>query len=777
MSEIQKHDNVRHEQRDSIFKRASALHQVGDLTGADRLYRQVLSIDDAYIPALQMLAVIHEQMGNLAAVLEFIDKIILLRPDYAEAFFSRGIVQKNLSRFADAVDSYDSAIRLNPGYVEAFIDRGSTLRELGRHAEALDSYSEAIRLRPESAEAFFNRGNILQELGRFEEALASYETAIRLKPAHAEAHNNRGNTLAKMLRWEESLPSYDRAIALKPNYAEAFFNRGTILEKLGRLEPALESLNKAIGVRQDVAEVFYNRGVVLERLNLLEDALASYERSIAINPEFAEAFYNRGVVLQELRRMAESIASFERASSIKPHLDMLTGLLLFTRMRVCDWRGYDERMRDYLASVNKGDLTSPWCCLSLIGDPALHHEVARRFAETKYPASLIRGVRPPHQPGDRIRIGYYSADFYSHATMLLIAEMLKNHDRQRFEIFGFFFGPHANEAAQIRAATYFDQFIDVNSMSDMDVVALSRKLKVDIAVDLKGYTQYQRAGIFAARCAPIQVNYLGYPGSMGAQFIDYIIADKWVIPAQSRSYYTEKVVSLPQCYQPNGSRREVAARIFTRAELNLPERGFVFCCFNNNYKIHPDTFDCWMRILAAVDGSVMWLLADNPDVVENLQREARVRGINPVRLVFATRMSAAEHLSRHRAADLFLDTWPYGAHTTGSDSLWVGVPIITLAGRSFASRVGMSLLSSLGLEELVTESVAEYEALAVSLARDPVRLGMLKQRLLRARVSSPLFDGRRLVRELESAYMSMVDRLRLGLPPDVIEIQAHSVAD
>jgi predicted O-linked N-acetylglucosamine transferase (SPINDLY family) len=366
-------------------------------------------------------------------------------------------------------------------------------------------------------------------------------------------------------------------------------------------------------------------------------------------------------------------------------------------------------------------------------------------------------------------VGYFSADFHNHATGYLMAELFELHDKSKFELIGFSFGPIANDEMRQRLAKSFDQFIEVGKKSDVEIAKLSRDLNIDIAIDLKGFTQDSRTGIFAYRAAPIQVNYLGYPGTMGADYIDYIIADKTLIPLETQSYYSEKVAYLPDSYQVNDRKRSISGQQFTREELSLPENGFIFCCFNNNFKILPTTFACWMRILKAVEGSALWLFQDNHWAVDNLKKEASNHGIDASRLVFAERMPLSEHLARHNLADLFLDTLPYNAHTTCSDSLWAGLPVLTLMGHTFPGRVSASLLSALGLPELITKTQDEYEALAIELAKNPHNLAEIKFKLANNRFTFPLFGTPLFIKNLEAVYIKMHERYLEGLPPMILK--------
>lgn len=474
----------------------------------------------------------------------------------------------------------------------------------------------------------------------------------------------------------------------------------------------------------------------------------------------------------DLKRPAEAVLDYNEVLRLNPGHPFALGLRLHAQMSMCDWDRIEARTADVLVKVARGEKVTPsWPLLAFSSTPGLQRRAAEIWTkevanpETNRPDEL--GLVTP-QPGRKIRVGYFSSDYREHPVAFLFAGVIEAHDRQTFEVIGFSYGRNTGDAMRKRLEKAFDKFIDVADKPDREICALARQHNLDIAVDLVGYTTQSRPGIFALRAAPVQVNFLGYPGTMGASFMDYIIADTTVIPASSREYYSEKVVHMPGSYQANDRARHVAEKVFTRAELGLPEKGFVFCCFNNNFKITPSVFNSWMRIMTTVPDSVLWLLADNADVSINLRKEAVAHGVAAERLVFAPRVGPAEHLARHRAADLFLDTLPYTAHTTASDALWAGVPIVTCTAESFAARVAASLLKAVGLPELVTSSPNDYEALAIALARDPSRLAALKQKLTENRMTAPLFDTVSYTRALEAAFRQMQDRQATGLGPDHI---------
>ncbi len=660
---------------------------------------------------------------------------------------------------------------MNSPKIKALCDQAVALYQAGRFVEALANFERALKLAPNLVSAHANRGLVLREMRRLDEALASVDKAISLQPDYADAWNIRSAVLRDMKRLDEALASVDKVVALNPGSSQAWSNRGALLHDQGRLDDALISIDKAISLQPNHADAWNNRGVVLRDMKRLVEALASFDKAISLQPNRADAWNNRGGVLQLRKRLDEALASYGKAFALNPNYEFLFGRYLFAKMMVCDW----DRLEDYLSecaarirAARRSILPGP--LLGLLDDPALHQMAVRIYTDARCPRSLALGPIPMRAPSEKIRIGYYSADFHSHATAYLIAELLEAHDTTRFELYGFSFGPDHRDDTRQRVSAAFDHFLDVRGLSDRDIARLSRERSIDIAVDLKGHTLDSRPGIFAEGSAPIQVHYLGYPGSMGADYMGYVIADRTVIPPDAQNYYLEKIVRLPHSYQANDSKRKISGKIFTRQEAGLPASGFVFCCFNNNYKILPGTFDSWTRILKAVDGSVLWLLEDNPLAVKNLRKHAATRGLDANRLIFAGRLPLDEHLARHRLADLFLDTWPYNAHTTASDALWAGLPVLTRMGQSFASRVAASLLNTVGLPGLITGSEKDFEALAIALAKDPARLAGIRETLADNRTSTPLFDGKLTARHLEAGYEAMYARYQSGLPPDNIEI-------
>lgn len=702
--------------------------------------------------------------------------VLQAQPDSYEALNLLGIIKAQTRHFEEAADLLERAVATRPGDAAAHSNYGNVLCDLGRWRDALGLYQRALQLDPRYPEAHNNRGRALSALGELGAALASYDRLLGLQPDNADAHYNRGAMLQKLNRTEEALESYAQAVRLRPRFAEAYYNRGIALHRLQRFEEAIRNYDRALEIAPSFSAAASNRGMSLQELGRHDEALASYARALRDNPGLADAYNNQGHALTDLERPQEALQCYQRALQINPGLDWLYGAWFHTKLQLCDWAGLDAAFSRITAELAAGSkVTQPFTVLAFSDQLPLQRRAAEIFAHEGERVERPLPSLPGRKRTDTIHIGYYSADFYSHATTQLMAGLIDRHDRTRFTVSAFAFGRHAPDQVTRRLERSFDRFVEVRTRSDREVAEISRDLAIDIAIDLKGFTQDCRPGIFAHRAAPVQVSYLGYPGTMGARYIDYLIADRTVIPPEARQEYTEKVIYLPHSYQINDRERpEVQAR-FSRAELGLPQAGFVFCCLNSCYKINTTAFSGWMRILLAVPGSVLWLLTQSRAAAGNLRDEAERHGVSRDRLVFAPHLPPTEHLARYRAADLFLDTFPCGAHTTASDALWCGLPLVTRPGASFASRVAASLLKALDLPELIAADQGAYEALAILLATDTLRLGEIKSRLEQNRLTSPLFATALTTKHLEIAYQRIHDRYHAGLPPQDLQIAASQV--
>lgn len=764
--------------RISSHQMDALIHRGFSLAALDRSHEALTSFDRA-LEVSPNNAAIHSSRGSVLfrlgrcdEALASYDQALANDPGYAEALLNRGSILVALARHEDALASFDRALAGNPGNHVVLLKRCATLATLMRYDEALAGYDLALTREPTDIEALFGRGVALVALRRYSDAVASYDKALSIKRDFVEVHNNRGIALWHDQRVDEALASYDRALAIRPEYVDAHFNRAIALAFLNRHAEALAGYDAAIAFSPAYANAYINRGDVLTRLRRYDDALASYDRALEINPNLADALSNRAGIFRRMGLHERAAQDYSKLLELDAEFDYSSGNKLFSDMCGCNWKRNSADRKALFDSVRKGRPAAlPFQVAVMSEAGAEQLACARIYVSQKYPMSLKPlwgGERYRH---DRIRVAYLSADLQSHATAFLMAELFERHDKARFEISAWSFGPSVDDDMRARLRKSFEQFNDVREIGDFEVATMLRAREIDIAVDLKGFTDGCRPAIFAHRAVPIQVNYLGYPGTMGASFMDYIIGDRVVIPQEHDIFYAEQVVRLPDSYQVNDSKRLIAERTPSRAEANLPESGFVFCCFNNNYKITPEIFDTWMRLLKSVEGSVLWLLKDNTAASRNLRSEAEARGVGVNRLIFAERMPLPEHLARHRLADLFLDTLPCNAHTTASDALWAGLPVVTCRGNTFPGRVAASLLCAIGMQDLIAEDLVDYEALALALATKPKLLSEVKSRLSLNRTSYPLFDIDRFRRHIESAFVEMNERYRRGEPPQSFSVQ------
>jgi protein O-GlcNAc transferase len=707
-----------------LLQQAVQLHQAGRLAEAESIYQQLLTLAPGAYPVLHLMGLLRLQQARLPEALFFIEAALKVRPDAPETLTNYAVALSGAGRQEDALAALDSALIVQPGNTTLWSNRGAIKNKLDRNEEALTDLARAIALEPRNFEALNNRGLVLHALHRYPDALASFDAALAAAPDYIEARNNRGLALREMARDGEALADFDRVIAAQPRYAGAHVNRASMLWRMERLDEALES----------------------------------YDRALAIDPDLALALESRSNLLWTRKQaLAPAIADLEHALKIQPDLPYAQGSLLHLKMYAGDWRDFAAAKARLDADVRAGKpAAEPFVYQGLSESPADLLACATGYALRKFPTG------PPMAQGkvknrERIRIGYVSGEFRAQATMYLAAGLFEQHDRARFEIIGFDNGRDDQSPLRARVMAAFEKFIPIAALSDADAARRIAAEEVDILVNLNGYFGRHRMGVFAHRPAPIQVNYLGFPGTLGADYMDYIIADAVVAPLESQDFYHERIVTLPGSYQVNDDRRAPAG-VSTRAAHGLPDDAFVFCHFNYGYKITPDLFAAWMRLLKASDNSVLWLLAGDPLFAANLAAEAARQGVEARRLIFAPPLDRDAHLARLKLGDLFLDSRISNAHTTASDALWAGLPLLTCRGQNFAGRVAASLLTAIDLPELITENLADYESLALTLARDPALLKRYRQRLEENRRSAPLFDTARTTRAIEAAYEMMLAR-------------------
>jgi predicted O-linked N-acetylglucosamine transferase (SPINDLY family) len=660
----------------------------------------------------------------------------------------------------------------NADKVERLRTKATQLHAAGQLAEAEQLYRRILELRRDDLTTRYMIGVVKLQQGFAAEALALLEPLIAQAPANADIRTQCGLARQELGDLKQAMANFDLVLAQTPGNALTLLYRGNLLTEMKTYDRALSDYQRLLQIAPGYDEAWFRLGVALWRLERFEDALASYSRASDLNPGRFSAVFNQGTILLRLERYDEALAAFEAAGKLAPNHPYLLGSLISAVEGGCDFRRWHEIQSLAVAAVSDGRAAiAPLAFMPLSDNGMLRRRCSENFVASRVPRAerdIWNGERYNH---DRIRIAYLSGDFRQHATADLIAGLIERHDRARFEITAISFGSDDGSPMRARLIQAFDRFDDVRLQSDAEVARLLRDGQYDIAVDLKGHTDESRPGILAHRPCPVQVNYLGYPGTIGAPWLDYIIADADVLPLEHEAFYSEKIVHLPRCYQVNDRARPIA-QTPTRGGAGLPDSGFIFCCFNAAWKITPAMFDIWLRLLSAAPESLLWLLADNETAQSNLRAAAAAKGVDPARLIFAPKIPAPDHLARHRLADLFLDTLPYNAHTTASDALWAGLPLLTCLGGQFDGRVAASLLRAVGLDELIAHDLGAYEAMALALAQDAPRLADLRTRLAENRLTSPLFDTEGFCKDIEAAYSRMVEISRAGRKPESLVFPA-----
>ena len=782
------------------FDRAMALHEAGRLAEAEAICRQLVSAQSGSPGPLLLLGIIRAQSGDPNGALPLIARSLGIAPDVPIGHFWHGMVLAQLGRADEALRSYRRTTEMTPEFAEAHYNSGDLLLAMNRPAEALAAFERTVALRadlvqahcaradalirlnrqadaltelndvlardPGFAPALTMRSELLCELGRLAEALADCDRSLAIDASQVPAHINRGTTLFAMGRLPEAQQAFDRALALDPNAVKALGMRGVVHAELGRLTDSLADFERGVQLAPNVAAMHANLGNTLRLLGRYDRALVAFNRALALDPRFAKAYYGRAAVFHQSEQFEPALADCERVLALDPSVSLMASERLYFADLLCDWRDRAARIEDLARRIRQGETVGAWIVITALDDPELQLLAARREA---VPAAAATTTNRMTRHG-RLRIAYLSPDFRDHPVGYQLVELFERHDKTRFETYGICLRDGPECAIRTRISRAFEHFETLGSRSDAEIAELLKSLEIDIAIDLSGSAGHGRPKIFALRPAPIAVNYAGYPGTMGAGQIDYVMADAVTIPPGNERFFAEQVVRLPDCFFPadTAASRQMPP---TRAEAGLPGTGFVFCAFNNSYKLTPQMFDIWMRLLREIDGSVLWLSVGNQTARANLRGEARERQVSPERLIFAERAAERErHLARLALADLHLDTVPYNAHSTASDALWVGVPLITCMGKGFAARVAGSMLTCIGMEELIARDLADYETIALGLAKSPERLAAIRGKLAANREITPLFDMARLARHIESAYETMWQRHRSGAEPQSFSV-------
>lgn len=749
-----------------LVNRGIALRNLGQAQQAADCQRAALQLKPDFAEAHHHLGSALLELGRPEEALASFRQATTLKPGLADAWQGTGQALLDGGETSEAIVALHEAARFNAGSADIRRALGLALLRAERTAEALEAIASALAIDPAHSGALAARGAALEQLQRNEEALIAYAEALHSDPDNVDALLGQAGLLRNMGSIDGALAAYDRAIALAPQRGDAYFGAALAFMRKREFVAAARSFGAAARHLPQMAAVHHQHAMALQKLDREVEALAALDSAINADRSHLESYLQKARILSHRHQWEEALAVLEAARPYDPQ-DKSLGQRFSDRMRICDWTRHDEDMQDiqHRLAADDGDLAS-FNTLAYLDDPALQRHTAETTGRNVRQQALPAIQAGAGARDGRITVAYVSGDYRDHATMYLMADVFEHHDKSRFRLVGLSLRKSEKSVMRARVLPFFDAFHDLDAMSDDEALALTRGEGIDIAIDMMGFTRHARSGLFAARLAPVQVNYLGFAGTMGLPSIDYIVADPVLIPEDLREHYTEKVAYLPDSYQPNDRKRMIAEGGSTRAENGLPEDAFVFCCFNNSFKITPQVFDSWMHILAQAPDSVLWLFSYAAPVERNLRAAAQARGIDPQRLVFANKLPLPEHLARHRAADLFLDTLPYNAHTTASDALWAGLPVLTLMGETFASRVAASLLTAAGVPELIAPSRAEYERMAVSFYKDRDALKALRGKIEANKLSCALFDPERYTRNLETLFAQMASRHRDGLPTD-----------
>ena len=633
-------------------------------------------------------------------------------------------------------------------------------------------YENILAVDKKNFDALFFLAVILINFKNYKKARDLLEQVVLIKPNSADAYNNIGICLEKLNDLDGAIKNYILAINNRPNFAEAHNNIGVVFQKLRNFDQAILQYKKAISYKNLYLDPYINLANIFKETKQFEDAIKNYDLAINLNPNFADAYFNTATVLQDINNFEKAVLYFEKALLLNKEIPFCKGFLLHAKMLCCNWSGLNELYKEIYNDVEKNRYSAtPFGYQAICDDESNLQKCAQLYSSKHFPEIKNNFFTKKISKNKKIKIGYLCGEFREHAVSVLMTEVWEKHNKKNFEIIAFDSGWDDKSLRRSRIIAAFDKFINISKMSDFDVAKLIYKEKIDILINLNGFSgSTGRTIVFSYRPAPIQINYLGFPGTIGSKYIDYLLCDQTVVPSQSKKFYNEKIIYLPDSYQANDTKRKISEKKFLREELSLPKESFVFCCFNNNFKITPNMFDVWAILLKKIDNSVLWLLEGNSQATKNLKKEAKIRNIDASRLIFAKRMKLEDHLARHKNADLFLDTLPYNAHTTASDSLWAGLPVLTCLGKAFPGRVAASLLRSLDLPELITYSEYEYVAKAEELAINPEKLRFIKNKLDTNKFSQPLFNTELFCRSLETAFKIIFEKHSLGLETEDISL-------
>ncbi len=765
---------------DQELAKAIQYHQAGQLNKAEEIYKRIIEVNPDHSESLHLMGVIANQAGKNDIAVKLINKAIRCNPGNSIYYNNLGNALKGQNQLAEAAHCFQKALEINPGFAEACNNIGSIFQVQGELNKAISYFQRALETKPDLEVAYFNIGNVLKAQNNLTEAVSSFQKALEINPKYIEAYNNMGTAFKDQGRLDEAISCFRKALEINPNIAEVYNNLGNTFNDQGKLDEAISCFQKASKIKPNYAETYSNIGTILMGQGKPAEAVYYYQKALNINPNLAEVYYNLGNALRDQNRSTEALTSYQKALDINPDYAEAFGMLFHQLQQTCNWQKLED-MSDKLdkfttKALDNGTKTAeePFVNLARHTDPSRNYAIAKSWS---YDIDRVMSTMKTHFSFDsrrsgktKIIVGYLSNDFRNHAMAQLTLSLYGLHNRDEFKIFCYSYGEDDGSYYSARIRQDCDKFVDLTDLSHADAARCIYEDQVDILVDLKGHTKGNRLEISALRPAPVQVRYLGLPCTTGADFVNYIITDRIALPEDHAQYYSEKFVYMPHCYQINDHTQEISNKDWKKSDFGLPEDSFVFCSFNQGYKIEPVMFNTWMNILRQVPESVLWLQGENEITETNLRHEAERRGVESTRLIFSGRLPKDQHLGRLRLADVALDTRIVNGIITTSDSLWAGVPVITLQGSSFSSRVSSSILTAIGLPELITQTTEEYEQIAVDLGRNPERLQEIRQKIAKNRLLEPLFDTPRFARNLEKAYKEMWEIFVAGEMPRRIEV-------
>ncbi len=744
------------------YNRGLSYHKLNQLDNALIDYSDEIKINPNYPDVWYNRAIIYEKLFNYEESIKNYDTVISLNPNNKEAFHNKGLVLISLNKYQESIQCFDSAILIDSDYQDSYLSKSEALVRMMLYSKAIEVLKKYISIDNKAYIVWFNLGTIYLKINEYENAINSLLNAVTINPLFEEAYLNLGNAYKFKGDFINSLTSYNKSLEINKNYFDALINKGVLFQEFMLNKNAMECYENAISLNQMSAAAWLNKGNLFHNLKKYSDAISCYQQALSIDNSMPEIYFSIGKTLVQMGEYQESIFFFDKLIQINPEHPYLFGEIINAKTKICSWVDIEIDINNCLSQIAKSkDACQPFYTVGFCDDPMLQKKCSELYINKNFPPINTDSLLKNWEKSKKIKIGYYSSDFHNHATAHLIAGLFEHHNKDKFEIYGFSFGPVTNDIKQIRIKDSFDFFYNLEDASDLEVVSLSRHIGINIAIDLKGFTTGSRTRIFSYRVAPIQINFLGYPGTMGADYIDYLIADEYVIPLDYQKYYSEKIIYLPDCYQINDTLNENFSISNGREEFGLPQNAFVYCSFNNNYKITFELFKVWMNILKSVKNSVIWLLQDNEFAVKNLKNAALQLGVDPNRLIFAKRSSWDFHIARHSFADLFLDTYPCNAHTTASDALRAGLPLITISGDTFASRVAGSLLKTVGLDELIFRNYDDYQSTAVELAFASEKLLAVKEKLKFGVANSSLFKPKVFARNLENSFEKIMQDMNI----------------